>query len=60
MKKENKEIVPVEPRLKDKEYNISLYKAKDLLFTLGYTTEDGKLKNDKIRNTIKPTDLSNS
>lgn len=48
-KKENKEIVPVEPRLKDKEYNISLYKAKDLLFTLGYTTEDGKLKNDKIR-----------
>lgn len=48
-KRENSDFAPVQPRLKDKSYNISLHKAKDLLFALGYTTEDGKLKNDKIR-----------
>lgn len=48
-KTENKEIEADTSQLKDKNYNISLHKAKELLFALGYTTEDGKLKNDKIR-----------
>ena len=47
-KKETRDLVAA-PQLKEKSYNINLHKAKDLLFALGYTTEDGKLKNDKIR-----------
>ncbi len=47
-KKETNDLVSA-PQLKEKSYNINLHKAKDLLFALGYTTEDGKLKNDKIR-----------
>lgn len=48
-KTENNEFEANTAQLKDKNYNISLHKAKDLLFALGYTTADGKLKNDKIR-----------
>ena len=49
-KQEQKVDAPVySPGTKNKKYNISLHKAKELLYTLGYTTEDGKLRNDKIR-----------
>lgn len=48
-KKEIKQTPVKETNLKEKEYNISLHKAKDLLFELGYTTAEGKLRNDMIR-----------
>lgn len=47
-KKDSPDFVPAQ-NLKEKSYNINLHKAKELLFALGYTTEDGKLRNDKIR-----------
>jgi len=49
IKQEQKDVPVSSPGTKNKKYNISLHKAKDLLYTLGYTSEDGKLRNDKMR-----------
>ena len=43
------QITAIQSNLKEKEYKISLHKASKLLKTLGFLTEDGKLKNDMIR-----------
>lgn len=48
-KKEKKEDIVKDNNLKQKEYHISLHKAKALLFELGYTTAEGKIRNDMIR-----------
>ena len=48
-KKESENKLQNSSLLKEKEYNISLHKAKYLLFELGFTSSDGKLKNDMIR-----------
>ena len=48
-KKETESVPEKKKNLKEKEYHISLHKAKDLLFELGYTTAEGKLRNDMIR-----------